>query len=76
MQKSGWRITFISLFFLAALSNNGVAQKTLSLNEAIQTALKNSYEIQLVENNLAIAKNNNRQFVFHTQGECRHVHHL
>jgi outer membrane protein TolC len=35
------------------------AQKTLSLNEAIQTALKNSYDIQLVENNLAIAKNNN-----------------
>ena len=59
MQKSGLRITFISLFFLAALSHNGVAQKTLSLNEAIQTALKNSYDIQLVENNLAIAKNNN-----------------
>ena len=59
MQKSGLRITFISLFFLAALSNSAVAQKTLSLNEAIQTALKNSYDIQLVENNLAIAKNNN-----------------
>ena len=59
MQKSGLRITFISLFFLAALSHNAVAQKTLSLNEAIQTALKNSYDIQLVENNLAIAKNNN-----------------
>ena len=59
MQKSGLRIIVISLFFLAALSNNGVAQKTLSLNEAIQTALKNSYDIQLVENNLAIAKNNN-----------------
>jgi len=59
MHKSGLRITFISLFFLAALSNNGIAQKTLSLNEAIQTALKNSYDIQLVENNLAIAKNNN-----------------
>jgi outer membrane protein TolC len=59
MQKSGLRITFISLFFLAALSHHAVAQKTLSLNEAIQTALKNSYDIQLVENNLAIAKNNN-----------------
>lgn len=59
MQKSGWRIIFISLFFLAALCKNAVAQKTLSLNEAIQTALKNSYDIQLVENNLAIAKNNN-----------------
>lgn len=59
MQKSGWRILVIGLFFLTALSNNAVAQKTLSLNEAIQTALKNSYDIQLVENNLAIAKNNN-----------------
>ncbi len=59
MQKSGLRIIVISLFFLATLSNNAAAQKTLSLNEAIQTALKNSYDIQLVENNLAIAKNNN-----------------
>lgn len=57
MQKS------ISLFFILCFivlaSTNADAQKTLSLNEAIQTALKNSYEIQLVENNLAIAKNNN-----------------
>jgi len=59
MQKSGLRIIVIGLFFLTALSHNAVAQKTLSLNEAIQTALKNSYDIQLVENNLAIAKNNN-----------------
>ena len=59
MQKSGLRIIVIGLFFLTVLSNNAVAQKTLSLNEAIQTALKNSYDIQLVENNLAIAKNNN-----------------
>ena len=59
MQKSGLKITCISLFFLVALTNNGLAQKSLSLNEAIQTALKNSYDIQLVENNLAIAKNNN-----------------
>ena len=57
MQKS------ISLFFIlcfVVLANTSThAQKTLSLNEAIQTALKNSYDIQLVENNLAIAKNNN-----------------
>ena len=59
MQKSGLGIIIIGLFFLTALSNDAVAQKTLSLNEAIQTALKNSYDIQLVENNLAIAKNNN-----------------
>ena len=57
MQKS------ISLFFIlcfVVLANTSThAQKTLSLNEAIQTALKNSYDIQLLENNLAIAKNNN-----------------
>jgi outer membrane protein TolC len=57
MQKS------ISLFFILCFivlaSTGSHAQKTLSLNEAIQTALKNSYDIQLVENNLAIAKNNN-----------------
>ena len=57
MQKS------ISLFFIlcfVVLANTSThAQKNLSLNEAIQTALKNSYDIQLVENNLAIAKNNN-----------------
>ena len=57
MQKS------ISLFFILCFivlaSKGSHAQKTLSLNEAIQTALKNSYDIQLVENNLAIAKNNN-----------------
>ena len=35
------------------------AQQTLTLKEAIQTALKNSYNIQLVENTVAIAKNNN-----------------
>ena len=57
MQKS------ISLFFILCFvvlaSTSTHAQKILSLNEAIQTALKNSYDIQLVENNLAIAKNNN-----------------
>ena len=57
MQKS------ISLFFILCFvvlaKTSTHAQKTLSLNEAIQTALKNSYDIQLVENNLAIAKNNN-----------------
>jgi outer membrane protein TolC len=50
---------FLILSFLVLATVNADAQKILSLNEAIQTALKNSYEIQLVENNLAIAKNNN-----------------
>ena len=50
---------FLVLCFVVVASTSADAQKILSLNEAIQTALKNSYEIQLVENNLAIAKNNN-----------------
>ena len=50
---------FLILCFLVLATTNATAQKNLSLNEAIQTALKNSYDIQLVENNLAIAKNNN-----------------
>ena len=50
---------FFILCFVVLASTIIQAQKTLSLNEAIQTALKNSYDIQLVENNLAIAKNNN-----------------
>ena len=58
MQTSGLRITFISFVLFIAV-NTLSAQKNLSLNEAIQTALKNSYDIQLVENNLAIAQNNN-----------------
>lgn len=51
------------IFFLCLLSfgllQNGKSQEKLSLNEAIKVAIKNSYEIQLVENNLTIAKNNN-----------------
>jgi outer membrane protein TolC len=50
---------FLILCFVVVATLNADAQKVLSLNEAIQTALKNSYDIQLVENNLAIAKNNN-----------------
>jgi outer membrane protein TolC len=54
---------FFILCFIVLASTSTHAQKTLSLNEAIQTALKNSYDIQLVENNLAIAKNNNNMGV-------------
>jgi len=50
---------FLVFCFVLVASKSANAQKNLSLNEAIQTALKNSYDIQLVENNLAIAKNNN-----------------
>lgn len=58
MQTSGLKISLIG-FVLIAVVNTLSAQTTLSLNQAIQTALKNSYDIQLVENSLAIAKNNN-----------------
>ena len=57
MQKSISLLFILCFVVLASTSTH--AQKILSLNEAIQTALKNSYDIQLVENNLAIAKNNN-----------------
>jgi outer membrane protein TolC len=50
---------FLMVSWLLLSSNQLAAQKTLSLTEAIKTALQNSYDIQLVENNLTIAKNNN-----------------
>jgi outer membrane protein TolC len=57
MQKLGRVYTFLVFTFLLVGATN--AQTTLSLNQAVQTALKNSYDIQLVENTVAIAKNNN-----------------
>lgn len=59
MQKLRGVNKIISLFIFIMIGNQVIAQTTLHLNDAIQTALKNSYDIQLVENNLAIAKNNN-----------------
>ena len=35
------------------------AQEKITLKDAIQAALKNSYDIKLVENSATIAKNNN-----------------
>jgi outer membrane protein TolC len=40
-------------------ANNANAQQKISLKEAIEIALKNSYDIKLVENTVAISKNNN-----------------
>ena len=48
---------FIVIIFVGVHSTN--AQQNLTLNEAVKIALKNSYDVQLVSNNLAIAKNNN-----------------
>ena len=49
----------IALIVLVLVGFAVQAQQALTLKEAIQTALKNSYNIQLVENTVAIAKNNN-----------------
>ena len=56
MQKS---IAILVCIVFAVQSNQVQAQQKLTLNDAVTTALKNSYNIQLVENSLAIAKNNN-----------------
>jgi outer membrane protein TolC len=56
MQKS---FSFSVILFFTIFSLSVKAQQKLSLKEAIQTALKNSYDIKLVENNVAITKNNN-----------------
>ena len=48
-------IFFIALWLLA---DNLYAQEKLSLQDAISIALKNNYDIKLVNNDVAIAKNN------------------
>ncbi|MCX6203965.1 MAG: TolC family protein [Bacteroidetes bacterium] len=50
---------FVITCWVLLSSSHVAAQKTLTLSEAIKTALQNSYDIQLVENNLTISKNNN-----------------
>ena len=52
---------FSSLVILAILAQGVIAsaQERITLKDAIQTALKNSYDIKLVENTVEIAKNNN-----------------
>ena len=48
-----------ALVFLAISITGFSQQKTLSLTEAVNTALKNSYDIQLAKNNLDITNINN-----------------
>jgi outer membrane protein len=52
---------FSSLFVVIILVQgmNAKAQEKITLKNAIETALKNSYDIKLVENTVAISKNNN-----------------
>ncbi|MGY0038769.1 TolC family protein [Pedobacter sp. NJ-S-72] len=49
---------FYFLAFLICSAQSVIAQDTLSLEEAISTALKNNYDIRLVNNEIQIAKNN------------------
>ena len=59
MQKN----SFILLLLALAFSQEKLAaQNNLSLKEAVTIAIQNSYDIKLVENNLAIAKNNSTPF--------------
>jgi outer membrane protein TolC len=56
MQKIFSSILLITLF---SIGLSVQAQQKTSLKEAIEIALKNSYDIKLVENTMSIAKNNN-----------------
>ena len=47
------------LFFLFCVVQNGFSQDILTLEEAIQTGLENSYNIRISRNNEAIAGNSN-----------------
>lgn len=49
---------FSLAFFFASCTQIVMAQDTLSLQQAITTALKNNYDIKLVSNDVQIAKNN------------------
>ena len=56
MQKVFSLLLVLSIVFCV---NDVSAQQKITLKDAIEIALKNSYDIKLVENTLAISKNNN-----------------
>ncbi len=56
MQKTFFSLLLVALFTMGLQAK---AQQKLTLKEAIQLALQNSYDIKLIENTVAIAKNNN-----------------
>jgi outer membrane protein TolC len=56
MQKIFSSLLVVVLF---SLSLHGNAQQKIALKNAVETALKNNYDIKLVENTATIAKNNN-----------------
>lgn len=47
------------VLFAIVISNVIIAQEKLSITDAVKIAVQNSYDIKLVENTAAIAKNNN-----------------
>lgn len=47
------------LFFCSTICFKGISQQRISLTDAINTALKNSYDIQLARNSLEISNINN-----------------
>ena len=49
----------LAILIILVQCTSASAQERISLKDAIQTALKNSYDIKLVENTVEIAKNNN-----------------
>jgi outer membrane protein len=49
---------FLISLWLVNVHQNTFAQERLKLEEAVSIALKNNYDIKLVNNNVAIAKNN------------------
>lgn len=54
------KISYIVFLFVLLFSQEKLAaQNNLSLKEAVTIAIQNSYDIKLVENTAAIAKNNN-----------------
>lgn len=55
MQKSRILLVVLAIVFSKLIN----AQEKLSLSEAVKIAVQNSYDIKLVENTAAIAKNNN-----------------
>ena len=52
------RALLFAFALLAGLIEQATAQEMLTLEEAIATALKNNYDIKLINNDLLIAKNN------------------
>ncbi|MBB5438707.1 outer membrane protein TolC [Pedobacter sp. AK017] len=58
MRKMKSRAFMFALVLLCAGTGLAYGQEQLSLQEAIATALKNNYDIKLVNNDIQIAKNN------------------